>query len=75
MLTIYHNPRCSKSRQTLEIIKESGVDPTIVQYLDDTPAAERILQLASLLKVPVADLLRKGEDEFQECSRFTGLDR
>ena len=38
-LKIYHNPRCSKSRKTLEIIREAGVEPTIVLYLQDTPAA------------------------------------
>ena len=42
-LKIYHNPRCSKSRKTLEIIQGAGVEPTIVLYLQDTPAAAEIL--------------------------------
>jgi arsenate reductase (glutaredoxin) len=41
-LTIYHNPRCSKSRQTLELIRGKGVEPEIVLYLEDVPAAEDI---------------------------------
>lgn len=73
MLTIYHNPRCSKSRQTLEIIEESGLEPTIVRYLEDTPAAERILRLAALLKVPVANLLRRGEDDFKNAHDLPDL--
>lgn len=74
MLTIYHNPRCSKSRQTLEIIKEYGVDPIVIPYLEETPAADRILQLAALLKVPVADLLRRGEDDFRNAADAPDLE-
>lgn len=73
MLTIYHNPRCSKSRQTLEIIRESGIEPTIVLYLEETPAAGRILQLATLLQVPVADLLRRGEEDFKAAKDLPDL--
>lgn len=73
MLTIYHNPRCSKSRQTLEIIKESGIEPTIIKYLEDTPSAEQIRQLADLLSVPVAELLRRGEDDFRNASELPEL--
>ena len=62
-ITIYHNPRCSKSRKTLEIILESGIEPAIVEYLATPPEAQMTLHLASLLGVPVADLLRRGEAE------------
>ena len=74
MLTIYHNPRCSKSRQTLEIIKDSGVETAIVEYLQDTPDAARILHLAKLLDVPVADLLRRGEEEYKSADDLPDLD-
>lgn len=74
MLTIYHNPRCSKSRQTLELINEYGIEPTVVRYLEDTPAADRILQLAALLNVPVADLLRRGEDDFKNATDLPDLE-
>ena len=73
MLTIYHNPRCSKSRQTLELITESGIDPTIVLYLDEPPDAARILRLAELLSVSVAALLRRGEDDFKNASDLPEL--
>ena len=72
-ITIYHNPRCSKSRKTLEIIMESGIEPTIVEYLGTAPEAETTLRLASLLAVPVADLLRRGEDEFKAATDLPDL--
>lgn len=74
MLTIYHNPRCSKSRQSLQIIKESGIDPIVVEYLESPPGAERILQLAGLLGIPVATLLRRGEDPFKSATDLPDLD-
>lgn len=67
-ITIYHNPRCSKSRQTLEIIQAAGVDPEVVLYLKDTPTAAAIVELAGKLSVPVADLLRRGESEFKDAT-------
>ena len=73
-LTIYHNPRCSKSRKTLELLRDSGIDPSIVEYLGEPPTAERILQLAAMLGVPVAELLRRGEDEFRNATDLPGLD-
>ena len=73
-LTIYHNPRCSKSRKTLEIIQSSGVTPTIVEYLDETPPAAEILRLAQLIGVPVKDLVRTGESEWQTAGDRPGLD-
>ena len=73
MLTIYHNPRCSKSRKTLEIIQDSGIDLAIVQYLQETPDANRIQQLAGLLDMPVAGLLRRGEDEFKNANDLPDL--
>jgi arsenate reductase len=63
-ITIYHNPRCSKSRKTLELIKEAGIEPTVVEYLKDPPAAARTEELATLLGLDVADLLRKSEADF-----------
>ncbi|MGI9270440.1 MAG: arsenate reductase (glutaredoxin) [Woeseiaceae bacterium] len=74
MLTIYHNPRCSKSRQTLEIITESGIEPAIVQYLENPPDAARILHMAGLLRIPVAALLRRGEDDFKNATDLPDLD-
>ena len=72
-LTIYHNPRCSKSLKTLEIIQESGVDPTIVEYLDNPPSGQRIIEIAALLGVAVQDLLRRNETEFKEAADLPEL--
>lgn len=73
MLTIYHNPRCSKSRKTLELLQTSGVELTIVEYLKAAPDADRILSLAGLLGVPVAELLRRGEDNFKNATDLPDL--
>jgi len=72
-LRIYHNPRCSKSRKTLEIIKDAGVEPGIVLYLEDTPAVAEILDMAGKLGKSVADLLRRGESAFKEATDLPDL--
>ena len=73
-LKIYHNPRCSKSRKTLQLIREAGVEPAVVLYLEDTPGAADILNIAGKLGVPVADLLRRGEPGFKEADDLPDLD-
>lgn len=73
-ITIYHNPRCSKSRQTLELIQRAGIEPRIVEYLRDPPAPARTLQLAALLGIGVADLVRRSESEFTEAEDLPSLD-
>ena len=72
-LTIYHHPRCSKSRKTLEIIEDSGVSPRVVLYLNEKLVAADILDLASRLRLPVADLLRRGEAVFKEATNLPDL--
>lgn len=57
-LTIFHNPACSKSRKTLELIREHGIEPRIVEYLKEPPPAATTLKLAEMLGVAVAELLR-----------------
>lgn len=73
-ITIYHNPRCSKSRKTLELIEESGFAPEIVNYLDSPPTAARICELAGTLGLPVAELLRRNEDEFRNADDVPALE-
>jgi arsenate reductase len=63
-LTIYHNPSCSKSRKTLQIIEEHGINPRIVEYLKNPPDAGRVLELARQLGVNVVDMLRPAEADF-----------
>ena len=65
-LTIYHNPSCSKSRKTLEIIREHGIEPRIVEYLKSPPAAETTMRLASLLGVSMAELIRTTDGDDSE---------
>lgn len=69
-ITLYHNPRCSKSRKTLELIQSRGIEPRIVEYLTEPPDAQTTLRLAKLLDVPVADLLRRSEPEFAEAGKL-----
>lgn len=73
-LTIFHNPRCSKSRQTLEIIRNAGIEPEIVLYLQDPPAVGTLLDIAGKLGRPVADLLRRGEQAFRSARDLPDLD-
>jgi len=67
---IYHNPRCSKSRQTLALLEERGIEPAIVKYLEETPSAEELKSVLTKLGISARDLLRKKEAEYKEA----GLD-
>ena len=72
-IKIYHNPRCSKSRKTLELIQGAGVEPEIVLYLQDTPSAAEIAALAKSVGQPLANLLRRGETEFKDATDLPDL--
>jgi len=65
-MKIYHNPRCSKSRQTLQIINNSGKDVEIVEYLKAPPTAEELKSILNLLGISPDQLLRKNEAIFKE---------
>lgn len=65
-VTIYHNPRCSKSRQTLALIEEQGVTPRIVKYLETPPSAAELKRVLKKLDLKPRDILRKGEDCYGE---------
>ena len=62
---IYHNPRCSKSRQTLEILNEQEVDTEIVLYLENPPSAEEVASILEKLGLSSRDIIRKGEEEYK----------
>ncbi|MEX1032375.1 MAG: arsenate reductase (glutaredoxin) [Cellvibrionaceae bacterium] len=66
MTTIYHNPRCSKSRQTLAILQDKGIEPEVVEYLETPPDAATLKQLLKKLGMGPRDLMRKGEDAFKD---------
>ena len=63
---IYHNPRCSKSRLTLELLKEKGINPDIVLYLETPPSEKQLESILKKLNLKARDLLRKGEADFKE---------
>ncbi|MEE4174382.1 MAG: arsenate reductase (glutaredoxin) [Xanthomonadales bacterium] len=65
-IRIYHNPRCSKSRATLALLEERGIEPDIVRYLDDPPSVEEIQSLLTLLDRSPGELARRGEDAWRE---------
>ena len=65
-ITIYHNPRCSKSRQTLALIEAQGVEPVVVEYLKNPPSREDILSAIQLLGIETDGLVRKGEKIYKE---------
>ena len=71
MMKIYHNPRCSKSRQTLEIIQNSGQQPEVIEYLKTPPSATELKELLQQLNLKPEQLLRKGEQLYKE--KYKGL--
>jgi arsenate reductase len=66
MVDIYHNPRCSKSRQTLALLEENGITPNIIEYLKTPPDVNTLKTLLSQLDIPARDLLRKTEAIYKE---------
>ncbi len=65
-ITIYHNPRCSKSRATLQLLQDKGVDPEVVRYLDSPLSAAQIKLILEQLKLSPRELMRKGESVYKE---------
>lgn len=64
-VTLYHNPNCSKSRETLQLLRERGIEPKIVEYLVTPPDESTLDDLLKLLGLEPDELLRKKEDEYQ----------
>lgn len=67
---LYHNPRCSKSRGALDLLRERGIEPRVIPYLDTPPSADELARLLMLLGLSPRELMRKGESEYAEL----GLD-
>jgi arsenate reductase (glutaredoxin) len=65
-VTIYHSPSCSKSRQTLELLKKHSITPTIIEYLKTPPTVEKIKEILSQLGFAPRDLMRKKEAVYAE---------
>jgi len=66
MLKIYHNPRCSKSRETLNIINEKGNEVEVIEYLNEVPTKEELQGLLSKLNLPAQAIIRKSEPVYKE---------
>lgn len=65
-MRIYHNPRCRKSREGLQIIQEAGVEIEIIKYLEQVPSKNELKEILKKLNIPAEKLLRKGESIFKE---------
>ncbi|WP_421285618.1 glutaredoxin-dependent arsenate reductase [Aeromonas veronii] len=64
-ITIYHNPECGTSRNTLELIRNSGVEPTVIHYLETPPSRDQLVALIAAMAMPVRDLLRKNVPPYE----------
>lgn len=68
-VAIYHNPRCSKSRETLKLLEERGIKPDVILYLETPPSVDTLQELVSKLGLGSArDLMRKGEEIYKELN-------
>lgn len=65
-VVIYHNPKCSKSRQTMALLEERGIKPTVVKYLETPPTATKLKALLSLLGMAPREFMRKNEAPYKE---------
>ena len=63
---IYHNPRCSKSRQTLELLNENGIEPEVIEYLKNPPTIDELEQILGYLEKEPFAVCRPKEDRFKE---------
>ena len=65
-MKIFHNPRCSKSRQTLQLIEASGKEVEVIEYLTNSPSKKELASIIKLLGIKPEELVRKGEDIYKE---------
>lgn len=65
-ITIYHNPKCGTSRNTLEMIRKAGIEPTVIEYLKTPPSRDELVGLIKKMSMPVRDLLRQKGTPFDE---------
>jgi len=67
-ITIWHNPRCSKSREALSILEENGSNKVVVKYLETTPTKEQISDILKMLDISARELMRTKEDIYKELN-------
>ena len=65
-ITIYHNPKCGTSRNTLEMIRKAGVEPTVIEYLKTPPSREELVSLIKRMGLPIRDVLRQKGSPYDE---------
>ena len=65
-ITIYHNPSCGTSRNTLELIRNTGVEPEVIDYLINPPSRDKLIELIAVMGIPVRGLLRKKGTPYEE---------
>ena len=73
-VTIYHNPRCSKSRKTLALLQENGIEPTVVEYLKNPPDKRELEMITRKLGVQPEQIVRRGEESFKQNFKGKTLD-
>ncbi len=74
-VTIYHNPRCSKSRQTLALLRERGIEPEVVEYLKTPPSEAELARILDMLGKSPEELMRRNEAEYKEHFKGRDLNR
>jgi len=67
-ITIWHNPRCSKSRNAVAYLEEKGIDSNIVKYMDETPSVEEIKEVLTFLNINIKEWMRTKEDIYNELN-------
>jgi arsenate reductase len=70
-VTIYHNPDCGTSRNTLGMIRQSGVDPEVIEYLKQPPSRAKLVELIAAMGISARDLLRKKDTPYEELAWAT----
>ena len=65
---ILHNPRCSKSRATLQLLQDNGIDPEVIHYLETPPGADQLSSILGKLNLRPRDLMRKGQAEYKDMN-------
>lgn len=67
-IQIWHNPKCSKSRNAMTLLEEKGIDADVVKYLESTPTKEQLTEVLKKLNISAKELLRTGEDVYKELN-------
>ncbi len=64
-MKIFHNPRCGKSRETLKLIQDAGIEPEIIEYLTNVPSEKELTEIVGLLGISPEELVRKNEEDYK----------